>query len=283
MDASIQPYSTSNPIVRRPTLWCRNGVHALSCVHVCVLISASLTWDPCTVVYRYGRRAVALVLRRFAFSRRGASLAFSCYGLARARAFACVALALPRSDVASPCRRRYVALTSLPAFAGTWRHIASPINSSFAHPGVHCCTSVCQGESIRWPMAALPGSSDRDDSTCISISDHLVSHNTFIAPIGGANVIPNNSYYDGLYSGMRPCPPHPWWWRRSNTPSIGSWNYFRLATTFHLHSQYWFLELFSSRDNKSSPDGAGLSVRFTTLKYLSMAIFASRNIQLNQI
>ena len=38
--------------------------------------------------------------------------------------------------------------------------------------GVHCCTPVCQGESIRRPIPVLPGSSssDLDDSTPSSIS-----------------------------------------------------------------------------------------------------------------
>ena len=78
-------------------------------------------------------------------------------------------------------------------------------------PGVHCCTPVCQGESIRRPMATLPGSSDRDVSTFTSISVSVSGlspsglHNPYIGHTGRSTVIPKNSHYDRLYSGMSPC------------------------------------------------------------------------------
>ena len=76
-------------------------------------------------------------------------------------------------------------------------------------PGVHCCTPVCQGESIRRPIPALPGSSDRDDSTFTSISVSGISssglHNPYIGHTGRSTVIPKNSHYERLYSGMSPC------------------------------------------------------------------------------
>ena len=77
-------------------------------------------------------------------------------------------------------------------------------------PGVHCCTPVCQGESIlRRPMATLPGSSDRDVSTFTSISVSGLSpsglHSPNIGHTGRSTVIPKNSHYDRLYSGMSPC------------------------------------------------------------------------------
>ena len=78
-------------------------------------------------------------------------------------------------------------------------------------PGVHCCTPVCQGESIRRPIPALPGSShsDRDDSTFTSISGSGLSssglHNPYIGHTGRSTVIPKNSHYERLYSGMSPC------------------------------------------------------------------------------
>ena len=69
-------------------------------------------------------------------------------------------------------------------------------------PGVHCCTPVCQGESIRRPMAALPGSSDRDDSTFTSISVSGLSpsglHSPYIGHTGRSTVIPKNSDYHDL-------------------------------------------------------------------------------------
>ncbi len=118
-----QPYSTSNPIVRRPTLWCRNGVRALAyalvrsraCAYLGVVDMRPMHGG--LPLRMSGGRVGSSSLRLH--SKRGALLAFSRYGLARARAFACVALALPHSDVASPCRRRHVALTSPSVFAGS--------------------------------------------------------------------------------------------------------------------------------------------------------------------
>ena len=79
-------------------------------------------------------------------------------------------------------------------------------------PGVHCCTPVCQGESIRRPIPALPGSRDRDDKTLTSISVSGLSssglHNPYIGHTGRSTVIPKNSHYECLYSGMCPCTTH---------------------------------------------------------------------------
>ena len=76
-------------------------------------------------------------------------------------------------------------------------------------PGVHCCPSVCQGENIRRPIPALPGSSDRDVSTCTSISVSGLSpsglHSPYIGHTGRSTVIPKKSHYERLYSGMSPC------------------------------------------------------------------------------
>ena len=70
-------------------------------------------------------------------------------------------------------------------------------------------TPVCQGESIRRPIPALPSSRDRDDSTLTSISGSGLSssglHSPYIGHTGRSTVIPKNSHYERLYSGMRPC------------------------------------------------------------------------------
>ena len=58
-------------------------------------------------------------------------------------------------------------------------------------------------------MAALPGSSDRDVSPFTSNSVSGLSpsgpHSPYIGHTGRSTVIPINSHYERLYSGMSPC------------------------------------------------------------------------------
>ena len=132
----------------------------------------------------------------------------------------CVRLAGTRSYVLVRCAD-FSLLKTLPFEDGTSRRlrrrrslVTAGTSRRRSHlrlhiPGVHYCTPVCQGESIRRPMAALPGSSDRDVSTFTSISVSGLSpsglHSPYIGHTGRSTVIPKYSHYDRLYSGMCPC------------------------------------------------------------------------------
>ena len=171
MDASIQPYL----IVRRPThvsLACAfvrfracaavagdghtpksptrpgtHGGHRMRLTGACVAEASSPRADK--------RRVLAFLM----CVRRAGTRS---YGLVRCAGFSSLKT-LPFEDGTS---RRLLRRRSLVTAGRSRRrsHLRLHI------PGVHCCTPVFQGESIRRPVPALPGSSDRDDSTFTSIS-----------------------------------------------------------------------------------------------------------------
>ena len=154
MDASILPYL----IVRRPTLsW---HTRALSCV--CCSSSRKTHGGP---AYRVCRWSLLSTGRQASCARIPHVRTTGWHALLRARASRrlFVTQTLPFED-GTP--RRFLRRRSLVTAGRSRRrsHLRLHI------PGVHCCTPVCQGESIRRPIPALPGSSDRDDSTFTSIS-----------------------------------------------------------------------------------------------------------------
>ena len=180
MDASIQP----NLIVRRPTLsWC---TRALSCALVRLL--QSLAKDP-------RRAGVSRVSLKPPLPGRQAS----CARIPHVRATGRHALLRARAS-----RRLFVAQT-LPFEDGTPRRflrrrslVTADRSRRRSHlrlhiPGVHCCTPVCRGESIRRPIPALPGRFNLYFNECFGLNSGLSSsglHNPYIGHTGQSTVIP---------------------------------------------------------------------------------------------
>ena len=186
----------SNPIinVHRPTLSWRTRV--LACALVRLL--QSLAKDP-------RRAGVSLVSLKPPLHGPASvvclhsSRAYD--GLARAPTCSGVALTLRRSKrcpskTARRLRRRPRSLVT----DGTSRRRS--------HLRLHI-PGVRRKHVIRRPIPALPSSRDRDDSTLTSISGSGLSssglHSPYIGHTGRSTVIPKNSHYERLYSGMSPC------------------------------------------------------------------------------